>query len=89
MAFRELGYEIRNQVKVDVTTSEGNYDIKGQTVYLQNTGSSIIYIDKESGVNNTKFEIASGTTSGPWMFMNKVYFVGASTSTLKILFVNV
>lgn len=86
MITKNGGYKIASQTKIDVTTSEGNYDINGQTVLLQNTGAAIIYIDNQTGVDNTKFEIPAATASGPWVFSEKVYFKGAGSTTLKILF---
>lgn len=87
-SIRESGYKIAKQAKIDVTTSEGNYTIDNQTVYLQNAGTALIYIDKQTGVDNTKFELSAGVTSGPWSFTDKIYFVGAATTTLKILVID-
>ena len=86
MIISNKGYSIKKLVKKDVTTTEGNEDINGNTVYLHNAGSAAIYIDKVTGVDNTKWELAAGEKLGPIVFKGKIYFVGANTSTLKILF---
>lgn len=81
--FKEQGYSIGTQIKKDVTTSEDSQSLYA-TVYLHNAGSSIIYFDKKTGVDNTMWEIAPGEKMGPFYFQT-LYFKGAGTSTLKIL----
>jgi len=81
--FLERGYEIYKQTKIDIATVAGSTNINS-TVYLHNAGTSIIYIDVYTGVDSTKWELAAGEKLGP-LSIQTLHYVGASTSTLKIL----
>lgn len=89
MITQENGYVIRPCIKKDVTTDEGSEPINGSTVYLHNAGANIIYIDKVTGVDNTKWELAAGEKTGPFTFKDSIFFKGVGVSTLKILAVEV
>lgn len=81
--FQEQGYAILKQSSISITTDEGNSDINN-TVYLHNAGVNTVYIDIYTGVDNTKWELEAGEKLGP-LSIQKLYFVGAGVSTLKVL----
>lgn len=92
----ESGYVIKRQASAAITASESNIDTKGETCYIQNVGSNIVYIDVVTGVDNTKWQIAPGERSGPWTARtpttasaasdSKFYLIGAGVSTLNFIF---
>lgn len=90
----EPGYIIKRQDTAAITTAESFIDTKGETCYIQNVGTSIVYIDVVTGVDSTKWQIAVGERSGPWTARSgqgvtadtKFYFKGAGVSTLNFIF---
>lgn len=82
-------YKIKKQEKLDLTTSESNIDVKGVAVMIHNAGTGSVYVDTQTGVNSNKWEIQAGEDMGPVTAADKLYFVSSSTSTIKLLFLEV